>query len=593
MRYSDEELADAAIDNTHDWNVPDKIQDVKPWVRKDKKKKTEDAEEEEDSGGVKSYTLRRVSAHTLDTLAVCCGNAVAKPLLRLLPSFLEAQGESQEQWMRRDIGVLALGAVSDGCYDDLEEHLPKLIPYLVKLTGDNIPAVRAVSAWCLSRFAEFVCAFDDEPYGLRTVLPVVLNCAVDGVKHVQWYSLSAVVELVKSMGEKVELFSEEITNCFMKAGQIYQMKSRMLLYDAIAELAESYPALLLHHKFRANVLQPLIQRFLDLPLDQDVELLPLMEVVGSIAMNTKEKFIDFAKPVFDKAKYILETGVTQIAARKEDNDDLELDLLNTSIDLIAGIAEGIESSFEALLNESGGSSLLQLLLYCCSEGPDTRQSVYALFGDFAQYAFSFINTETTLQVIIEKLLQHLDSDDFYEINNAVWATGEIISRSDPSFAHKYGPTVIERLLHWFQDLRTANPLLLENLGMIIGRIALVAPEVVGHFLPSIVVPWCQTLSLITDEQEKYASFQGLVKLMEKYPQPFLQHVHAVLFTIACWYSTTYGSGAHSGLHSSFQTLINQFRSQCGNQWSQIASQLQPEVKEVLSAAFPGAFSPSS
>lgn len=591
MRYSKEELMDAAVDNTSDAHIPDRVQDVKPWVRKDKKKKTpSDEEDEEPEGSTESYTLRRVSAHTLDTLALYCGNAISTPLLRHLPSYLESQGNDHEEWMKRDIGVLALGAVAEGCYDDLEEHLPKLIPYLVKLTEDCIPAVRAVATWCLSRFGQFICSCEDHTYGLTAVFPSVLKRALDGVKHVQWYSMSAVVDFIRHMEDKIEVFVDSITECFTRAAQIYQLKSRMLLFDAVAELAENSPAVLFYPQFHSNVLKPLVNRYIDLAPDQELELLPLMEVIASIAMNTSDKFLDFANPVYQKTKSLLEDQVTTTVSRKDKGEEPpDLDLLNTSIDLVAGIAEGIGPSFESLLTENDCPRFLQLLLYCLEEGPDTRQSVYALFGDISQNAFPCINNDETLNVILGKLMKSLNSDNFFEINNCIWATGEIICRADSSFAYKYGPTIVEQLLPWFSDLSSANRLLLENLGIIIGRLAMVAPDVVGKYLPQIVTPWCQSLSLITDEQEKYSAFQGLVKLMEQQPQPFLQSFHAVLFTIASWFSTMGQQEDPQGLQSSFGNLIRQFRQHCGDRWPNIVSQCQPEVRQILSQCFPDIF----
>ena len=40
-------------------------------------------------------------------------------------------------WTNRESGILALGAVANGCFHGLESHLPRLVPYLIQLIQDT------------------------------------------------------------------------------------------------------------------------------------------------------------------------------------------------------------------------------------------------------------------------------------------------------------------------------------------------------------------------------------------------------------------------------------------------------------------------
>ena len=40
------------------------------------------------------------------------------------------------EWKHRECGILALGAVAEGCMSGIEPHLPTLIPYLISTLKD-------------------------------------------------------------------------------------------------------------------------------------------------------------------------------------------------------------------------------------------------------------------------------------------------------------------------------------------------------------------------------------------------------------------------------------------------------------------------
>lgn len=57
-------------------------------------------------------------------------------LLPLLTSQL-----NHSDWKHREAGILALGAIAEGCYDGMTPHLAGLIPVLVKTLNDTVVCV--------------------------------------------------------------------------------------------------------------------------------------------------------------------------------------------------------------------------------------------------------------------------------------------------------------------------------------------------------------------------------------------------------------------------------------------------------------------
>ena len=121
-------------DDDDDTTVPDREQDIKPWQKKNKDQEDsgefddeEDDDDDDDDELYGDWSLRKCAAATLDTLAASFGPAIAPMILPLITQQLQS-----EDWMLRESGILALGAIAEGCQQGVESSLPILIPYLIQ-----------------------------------------------------------------------------------------------------------------------------------------------------------------------------------------------------------------------------------------------------------------------------------------------------------------------------------------------------------------------------------------------------------------------------------------------------------------------------
>jgi len=55
--------------------------------------------------------------------------------------------------------------------------------------------------------------------------------------------------------------------------------------------------------------------------------------------------------------------------------------------------------------------------------------------------------------------------------------------------------------------------LIENTAITIGRLGLLTPARCSVFVPQFIRPWCASLQMIRDNEEKYTAFLGLVKMV--------------------------------------------------------------------------------
>eukprot|EP00002_Diphylleia_rotans_P000978 TRINITY_DN1052_c0_g1_i4.p1 TRINITY_DN1052_c0_g1~~TRINITY_DN1052_c0_g1_i4.p1 ORF type:complete len:507 (-),score=124.12 TRINITY_DN1052_c0_g1_i4:38-1558(-) len=146
MVYSEVDIA--LLDNDDDnYLRPDRAEDINPsgfhhsarsqGAGKGGSGKGEYDENDEDGDGdgdgdddddeAYEWNLRKCSASSLDTIASTFHDRILEVLLPLLQQYLT----SSDRWEVRESGILALGAIAEGCMDGIAPHLPQLIPFLL------------------------------------------------------------------------------------------------------------------------------------------------------------------------------------------------------------------------------------------------------------------------------------------------------------------------------------------------------------------------------------------------------------------------------------------------------------------------------
>jgi transportin-1 len=145
MKYSDQDYMN--MDNINDeQNEKDHEHDLKPRFHTCRGGAGGDDDDEAGQAAWGSeWTVRKAAAASLDALAT-------KHQRDLLNIALPIIGEKMagEDWEEQEVGVLAIGAIANGCYDAMRDNLPRVAEVLLsKCIHSRKNLLRSISCWCL------------------------------------------------------------------------------------------------------------------------------------------------------------------------------------------------------------------------------------------------------------------------------------------------------------------------------------------------------------------------------------------------------------------------------------------------------------
>lgn len=578
MVYSEIDLLMLGGDED-DSAVPDRIEDIRPHNYGSKEHRNERAEEtgngeagpskqsragieaqddedeeedyydddQDDDEGIGEWNLRKCSAAALDVMAVQFEQELLEILLPLLKERLFS-----EDWLQRESGILALGAIAEGCIAGIQPHLPTLIPLLVNTLNDTKPLVRSIACWTLSRYASWCVANKQPAHQQAYFLPTMeglLRMVLDNNKRVQEAGCSAFATLEEEAGADLAQYLEPVLKTLVYAFDKYQQKNLLILYDAIGTLADSVGASLNQPDYVRVLMPPLISKWQNLT-DDDVDLIPLFECLSSVTIAIGPGFLEYSPPVFQRCVQIIHStlAVFQQESLKpvQDQDLPDRTFIIVCLDLLSGLTQGLGVNVRGLVAQSN-PPLLPLLALCITHpDPPVRQSGFALLGDLAISAFDLLRP--TLPSIMPELVNQIEpepkTDTISVCNNASWSAGEIAlqygSVSSPSNPGVSAPRqeleqwvnpLIQRLIPVLLNPKSAKSLS-ENAAVTIGRLGLVVPDMVAPHLEVFLENWCQALWDIKDNDEKDSAFRGLCKMIQQNPngaaKGFLYFCNAVV-----------------------------------------------------------------
>ncbi|THH08002.1 hypothetical protein EW145_g3006, partial [Phellinidium pouzarii] len=454
------------------------------------------------------WNLRKCAAAALDVLAVRFGADLLNVLLAPLKEKLWSS-----EWLQRESGILALGAMAEGCIDAIEPHLPTLVPYLINMLNDPKPLVRSITCWTLGRYASWC----TQPVSLEhrnqffiPTLEGLLRMVLDNNKRVQEAGCSAFATLEEDAGPELIPYLEPVLKNLVFAFDKYQHKNMLILYDAVGTLADAVGPALQNPAYVEILMPPLLRRWEKLK-NSDEDLIPLLECLSSVTIAIGIAFLPFVTPIFERCMSLVHSSLLNYQQYQQNPELEEPDrsFLVVALDLLSGLTQGLGMAIEPFINASN-PNLLDLLTVCLKhpQAP-VRQSAYALVGDLAMHCFPLLRPK--IPQIMQELVLQLDPEPKVEFisacNNAAWSVGEVALRyglADPEFAQWVQPLItrlIPILLH-----PKAPRSLHENAAVSIGRIGLMHASIVAPHLKDFAQAWVPTPE---DEAAKRA-FDALI-----------------------------------------------------------------------------------
>lgn len=592
MVYSEEDLLDfEAEEQSQHENVPDRPEDIKPVFHRgkgaggdhgrdhevgatdDDDDDDDDDFDDDDDDSMLQWNLRRCSAASLDSLSNGYGNLILPDLLPLLKERLSLPGP----WPLVESGILALGAIADGCYSGITEHLPHLFPFLLQKLEDPVPLVRSITCWTLSRYASWVVDQGDHEL-LKPLVEAMLKRILDSHKKVQEAACSAFCTLEEEAREELVPYLTPILQNLMYAFGKYQAKNLLILYDAIGTLADSIGDELNHPELIAILMPPLIAKWNHLD-DHSRELLPLFECLAPVAQALGTGFQEFALTVYARCERIIGNELLADAMYEENPTEAEegdAELIVCALDLVSGIIEGLRNSSEALL---AGSNILNIVMGCVGhEVLDVRQSAMGVVGDLAKHALEVLRPG--LAHLLPVLIKNIDPDEPTVCNNASWAVGEIAVRIGGDM-EPYVNSCLERLIGMINRPKLPRNLV-ENCAITIGRLGYVCPTVVGPHLGEFAKRWCRALAHVRAPEEKEHCFLGLCYMVKVNPAGIVADFMYMCGAVA---SLEGQNLANPELSDMLYQIVHGFKASLGENWPGYFASFPDALREFLIKRF--------
>ncbi|KAE9408726.1 ARM repeat-containing protein [Gymnopus androsaceus JB14] len=514
------------------------------------------------------WNLRKCAAAALDVLAVRFSGDLLNVLLGPLKDKLWSS-----DWLQRESGILALGAMAEGCIEAIEPHLPTLVPYLINTLNDSKPLVRSITCWTLGRYASWTTQPISDEHKQKYFIPTMeglLRMVLDNNKRVQEAGCSAFATLEEDAGMELAPYLEPVLRNLVFAFEKYQHKNMLILYDAVGTLADAVGRELSNPTYVEILMPPLTNRWAKLK-DDDLDLIPLLECLASVTIAMGHSFLPYAPPVFERCCSIIHTSLLQYQQFQQnpDLDEPDKSFLVVALDLLSGLTQGLNMALEPLMTHSQ-PNLLTLLTICLKhpQAP-VRQSAYALAY------MPGIMTELILQLDPEPKVEFVSAS-----NNAAWSVGEVAlryGRDDPEFQEWVNPLILRLipiLLH-----PKAPRSLHENAAVSIGRIGLMHPGLVAPHLPEFAQAWCQALYEIRDNEEKDSAFRGLCTMVQVNPAGIAKSLLWFCNSIVRWNQPS------PELNNMFTTLLQGFKQHDEAGWAAQVASFPPVIQERLAARY--------
>ncbi|KAL0072500.1 hypothetical protein AAF712_000263 [Marasmius tenuissimus] len=529
------------------------------------------------------WNSRKCAAAALDVLAVRFSGDLLNVLLGPLKDKLWSS-----DWLQRESGILALGAMAEGCIEAIEPHLPTLVPYLINTLNDPKPLVRSITCWTLGRYASWTTQPISEEHKAKYFIPTVeglLRMVLDNNKRVQEAGCSAFATLEEDAGTELAPYLEPVLRNLVFAFDKYQHKNMLILYDAVGTLADAVGRELSNPTYVEILMPPLTARWSKLK-DDDVDLIPLLECLASVTIAMGPSFLPYAGPVFERCAMLIHHSLLRYQAFQQnpDLDEPDKSFLVVALDLLSGLTQGLGMQLAPKFINQSNPNLLALLTHTVClrhRQASVRQSAYALVGDMAMGCFAILRPHTPR--VIAGLTLQLDPE----------ARPRGSSRRLASFAHRTmlrGPLVKS---HYGMVEQWVNPLisrlipillhpkaprsLHENAAVSIGRIGLMHPNLVAPHLPEFAQAWCQALYEIRDNEEKDSAFRGLCTMIQVSPAGIAKLAMVLQLTpIVRW------NPPSPELNNMFSTLLHGFKQHDEAGWAaQVAAFNPPMIQERL------------
>lgn len=474
------------------------------------------------------WTLRKQAALTLDLIGL---SFPAHEILALALPKIQLCFQAADVFVKES-GMLALGALSNGCAAAMMPFIPQLFPFFISNLQDTLPEMRSITCWVLGRYCRLFAEIYNQEDGdgsvmipreqgqqfylqtLQALLALmfddkvkvqVATCStlcilIDQSFYIQKLHHQEVLE-VNILSDYLIIIMQHISRCF----DGYGIKSTLLLIDVIGCLADT-----LRDDFQQQgaqitplYLEKLMKRF-ERVEDQDMKLFPFLECLTSLLAVIGLEAKDYIPMVYQRCLRLLQKSLhPSLRANQDDNEEddngmLHIDYAICALDVISALSEGLGSSFYSLI-ASTHTHLIQYMFWAMNYAhfPELKQSAFSLSGEICKVTGADDQKSQLFNAdLIHQLLTIciMNMDVHYPLvcNNAAWTVGELVMRfdQDPKYLRPHTAKLIAVLTEALQSTEVQDHLKV-NMAVTIGRVGRICAIEVAEVADEFFGDWCR------------------------------------------------------------------------------------------------------
>eukprot|EP01047_Picozoa_sp_COSAG01_P046281 COSAG01_NODE_4331_length_5128_cov_8.120501_5_plen_722_part_00 len=404
MVYDESDPSMEYQDDEDDAHIEDKPEDIAPVFGKSKAQ--EDDEGDDDGDAEQAWNLRKGSASSLDQLSMVFKGELLQVLMPLLEQLLQS-----EDWHRRESGILALGAISDGCGQAVSEHMAALMPFMLAMVDDAKPLVRSISCWAISRYSQWVVAQSEETVG--AVLGKFSSRCVDNNKRVQEAAVSALAVLQETGGPVITPFVGSVIQVIVACLAKYQAKNLLILFDATATLADAVGHTLAQPEHISALVPPILSKWEQMA-DDSPALIPCTECLAALIHAVGSQSLPFVEPLYTRA---LRMTHARTAALSGPEDPPTADAVVVGLDMVSSMLEKLKHPIAPLV---ASTNTVPILVAAAQrdDNSEMKRILFAVIGDLCNVCWDQVQPHAA--TILPLLMQHLNPNYISVCNNAAW-----------------------------------------------------------------------------------------------------------------------------------------------------------------------------
>ena len=176
-------------------------------------------------------------------------------------------------------------------------------------------------------------------------------------------------------------------------------------------------------------------------------------------------------------------------------------------------------------------------------------------------------------IMLGCILPNLNADYPLVNNNAIWTLGELVLQAGGSFIGSRVNEIVPLLIHSLH-VSAEDENLQVNIGITLGRLAIVNTEEMCLLLDEIFADWCQTLQLYCPPTEKYHAFKGLLKVLMQTPEVVLgnkSNIYSLLSACIAWPS---GELPPGDIVSNIREILIGLQNNDRNLWNKVITKFE-------------------